>query len=133
FPSFVTLLTGRYPYHHGIRHMFPDAAARRAVGPALPAALRDAGYATAVVSDYAGEIFSRTPLGFGDVDVPFFDMKTIVEQRGLQVHPNVLPYATSAIGRRLFPSVDALPERSDPDLLADRVLHRLDRLAGRPF
>ena len=29
FPSFVTLLTGRYPHHHGIRHMFPSAAQRR--------------------------------------------------------------------------------------------------------
>jgi arylsulfatase A-like enzyme len=133
FPSFVTLLTGRYPYHHGIRHMFPDAAQRRAIGPSLPAALRDAGYATAVVSDYAGEIFSRTPLGFTDVDVPYFDMKTIVDQRGLQVHPSVLPYATSALGRRLFPAVDALPEFSDPELLADRALARLDRLADRPF
>src|SRR6185312_10182786 len=30
FPSFVTLLTGRYPHHHGIRHMFPSAAQRAA-------------------------------------------------------------------------------------------------------
>src|SRR5262249_55001683 len=95
FPSFVTLLTGRYPHHHGIRHMFPSAAQRAAIGPALPAALHAAGYRTAVISDYAGEIFSRTPLGFDLVDVPYFDMKAIVAQRGVQVHPNVLPYATS--------------------------------------
>ena len=64
FPSFVTLLTGRWPYHHGIRHMFPSAAQRNAIGPALPGALAKAGYRTIAVSDYAGEIFSRTPLGF---------------------------------------------------------------------
>jgi len=133
FPSFVTLLTGRYPHHHGIRHMFPSAAQRAAIGPALPATLRAAGYRTAVISDYAGEIFSRTPLGFEQVDVPYFDMKTIVAQRGLQVHPNVLPYATSEIGRHLFPAVDAMPELSDPARLARRAMAELDRVDDRPL
>jgi arylsulfatase A-like enzyme len=133
FPSFVTLLTGRWPYHHGIRHMFPTEAQRRAIGPALPSALRAAGYRTAVLSDYAGEIFSRTPMGFTDVDVPYFDMKTIVSQRGLQVHPHVLPYATSRWGRRLFPAVEGLPENADPALLADRAMDKLDKLSGAPF
>ncbi|HXU68929.1 MAG TPA: sulfatase-like hydrolase/transferase [Polyangia bacterium] len=133
FPSFVTLLTGRYPHHHGIRHMFPSAAQRAAIGPALPAALHAAGYRTSVISDYAGEIFSRTPMGFDHVDVPFFDMKTIVAQRGLQVHPNVLPYATSSLGRRLFPAVAAMPELSDPARLADRAIAALDDTDGQPL
>jgi arylsulfatase A-like enzyme len=60
-------------------------------------------------------------------------MKTIVDQRGLQVHPNVLPYVTSALGRKLFPAVDALPERSDPTLLAARAMEKLDELRDRPF
>lgn len=133
FPSFVTLLTGRYPHHHGIRHMFPSAAQRAAIGSSLPATLRAAGYRTAVISDYAGEIFSRTPLGFDSVDVPYFDMKTIVGQRGLQVHPNVLPYATSDLGRRLFPAVNALPELSDPARLARRAMAELDRPSEQPL
>jgi arylsulfatase A-like enzyme len=133
FPSFVTLLTGRYPHHHGIRHMFPSAEQRAAIGPALPALLRDHGYRTSVISDYAGEIFSRTPMGFQTVDVPYFDMKTIVGLRGLQVHPNVLPYATSELGRRLFPAVNAMPELSDPARLARRTLEELDRSGDQPF
>jgi arylsulfatase A-like enzyme len=133
FPSFVTLLTGRYPHHHGIRHMFPSAAARAAIGPALPATLRDAGYRTAVISDYAGEIFSRTPMGFSKVDVPYFDMKTIVALRALQMHANVLPYATSELGRRLFPAVDAMPELSDPARLAKRAIAEMERSGDQPF
>ncbi|MDB4969143.1 MAG: Choline-sulfatase [Myxococcales bacterium] len=133
FPSFVTLLTGRYPHHHGIRHMFPSAAQRAAIGTSLPATLRAAGYRTAVISDYAGEIFSRTPLGFDGVDVPYFDMKTIIGQRGLQVHPNVLPYATSDLGRHLFPAVDALPELSDPARLARRAITEIDHADGPLF
>jgi arylsulfatase A-like enzyme len=133
FPSFVTLLTGRFPHHHGIRHMFPSAAERAAIGAALPAAMRAAGYRTVVISDYAGEIFSRTPLGFDRVDVPYFDMKTIVAQRGLEVHPNVLPYATSEIGRRLFPAVDAKTELSDPARLARRAIAELDGAGAQPL
>ena len=133
FPSFVTLLTGRWPHHHGIRHMFPTAQQRRAVGPALPSALAAAGYRTIALSDYAGEIFSRTPLGFTDVKVPYFDMKTIISQRGLQVHPNVLPYATTALGRLLFPAVEALPEHADPEILAHRAMALLDEGGDQPF
>jgi arylsulfatase A-like enzyme len=113
--------------------MFPSAVQRAAIGPALPSTLRQAGYRTAVISDYAGEIFSRTPLGFDHVDVPYFDMKTIVALRGLQVHPNVLPYATSVVGRRFFPAVDAMPELSDPARLADRAIAELDRAGDRPL
>jgi arylsulfatase A-like enzyme len=133
FPSFVTLLTGRFPHHHGIRHMFPTAEARKSIGPALPAAFAKAGYRTAVVSDYAGEIFSRTPLGFEVTDTPYFDMKTIIAQRGLEVHPNVLPYATSRLGRRLFPALEALADHSDPDILAERAIEQLDSWQPRPF
>ncbi|MCU1277822.1 MAG: Choline-sulfatase, partial [bacterium] len=76
---------------------------------------------------------SRTPMGFDHVDVPYFDMKTIVSLRGLQVHPNVLPYATSTLGRRLFPAVTAMPELSDPSRLADRAIVELSRADDRPL
>jgi arylsulfatase A-like enzyme len=132
FPSFVTLMTGRWPYHHGIRHMFPTAEQRNHIGPALPSVLAQAGYRTVAVSDFAGEIFSRTPMGFETLAVPYFDMKTIIGQRGLEVHPNAMPYATTALGRWLFPAVDSLPEHADPEILADRALHEIDR-GGKPY
>jgi arylsulfatase A-like enzyme len=129
FPSFVTLLTGRYPHHHGIRHMFPSAAERERVGSTLPRTLKSAGYHTAALSDYAGEIFARTPLGFDIVDAPRFDMHTIVALRGLQLHPSALPYA-AGVAESLFPYVRALSDRADPKLLADRAIDRLHDLSG---
>jgi arylsulfatase A-like enzyme len=60
-------------------------------------------------------------------------MRTIVGQRGLQVHPHVLPYATSRLLHRLFPAVDAMPEQSDPAWLADRARAELDKLRDGPF
>jgi arylsulfatase A-like enzyme len=133
FPSFVTLLTGRWPHHHGIRHEFPPAAARRAIGPSLPDALRSAGVRTAVVTDFAGEIFARTPIGFDDVDAPLLDLYAIVEQQIVSAHPSVLPYVTSRAGQALFPSTRSMAELNDPALLAARAEAELDRLAGGPF
>ena len=78
FPSFVTLLTGRWPHHHGIRHMFPTAQQRNAIGPALPSVLAQAGYRTIAVSDYAGEIFSRTPMGFQNIEVLYLFFRVLV-------------------------------------------------------
>ena len=128
FSSFVTLLTGRFPQHHGIRHMFPRPEARAAVGATLATAASQAGYRTLAVSDYAGEIFTRTALGFQTVDAPYFDIRTIVDQRSLQGHPNLLPYATSPRLARLFPAVAALPERADPSLLVDKALAAIDEI-----
>jgi arylsulfatase A-like enzyme len=145
FPSVVTLMTGRYPYRHGIRTMFPSLSEREQVPPALPSLLRERGYRTAVVSDFCGEIFSRIDLGFDRVQVPAFDAKTIVLQRSLTVHKSFLPYLTGALGgaaglqagERLFPELQSLAELADPQLLAARALAELRaqvaRRPGAPF
>lgn len=133
FPSFVTLLTGRFPSHHGIRHEFPPAAARAAIGATLPAAVRAAGFGTAAISDFAGEIFSRTPLGFAEVDAPRLDLFAIVAQQVVTAHPSLLPYAATRVGRRLFPSLGIAAELEDPMAIADRAAAEIDRLAGAPF
>jgi arylsulfatase A-like enzyme len=133
FPSYVTLVSGRFPYHHGIRHEFPPAATRQAIGPTLVSALRDSGYRTAVVADYSGDIFPRTPFGFDAIDTPHMDLYKIVEQQMLVGHPNVLPYCAGRIGERLFPAMRSMAEFDDPALLAERALAQLDALARGPF
>jgi len=133
FPSFVTLLTGRYPFHHGIRTMFPTHKERAAVPVALPQLLRQRGYRTAVVSDFCGEIFSRIDLGFDRVEVPSFDARALVLQRGVTVHRNLLPYLSGAgfgslglsLGQRVFPELEGVSELADPKLLSARALRTI--------
>jgi arylsulfatase A-like enzyme len=132
-PSFVTLLTGRYPQHHGIRHEFPTREARRAIGPSLPSALRDGGWRTGAVSDFAGEIFSRVPLGFEEVDAPRFDLEGIMDETMLGAHVHLLPYAATRLGERLFPAMRLMAELDDPALLDDRAIAMLDEAPGKPF
>lgn len=141
FPSFVTLLSGRAPYHHGIRTMFPTQKERAAVPPALPKLLGAQGYHTAVFSDFCGEIFSRIDLGFQHIAVPAFDAKELLLQRGVLVHRNALPYVSGAglgqvglaLGQAVFPELEGVSELADPKLLAARALHDIAAHRGQPF
>jgi arylsulfatase A-like enzyme len=135
FPSLVTLLTGRYPHHHGIRTMFPTLAERAAVPPALPMLLQPAGYRSAVLSDFCGEIFSRINLGFEQTLVPSFDARTIVLQRSLTIHKNLLPYVINPLGERIFPEMESLAELADSNRLAEQTVALLSEYqrTGAPF
>jgi arylsulfatase A-like enzyme len=130
FPSWVTLLTGRHPHHHGIRSMFPRWEERTRDFDALPERLARAGWATGVVSDYAGDIFSRIDLGFETVRVPEFDFRQLVRQRALELETPLLPALDSRVGRSVFPVLREMNDAADPTLLAAsavRTMRALER------
>jgi hypothetical protein len=133
FPSWVTLLTGRYPHHHGVRNMFPSRAAREHDFDAVPARLGAAGYRTAVVSDYAGDIFPRVQLGFGAIDAPTFHLGELVRQRALEAQPALLPFLDSRAGRLIAPSMLGLNRAPDAAGVTRRALAAVDRMRGGPF
>ncbi|CAN5658876.1 hypothetical protein BH09MYX1_BH09MYX1_61650 [soil metagenome] len=135
FPSWVTLLTGRHPHHHGVRSMFARWEDREKDFDALPARLRGRGYATAVVSDYAGDIFGRVDLGFDRVDTPDFDFVELLRQRALERQTPLLPFLHSRTGRRFFPTLREMNQAADPMMLECDAEGALRDLAGadKPF
>ena len=134
FPSWVTLLTGRHAHHHGIRSMFPRWEERARDFDALPERLSRAGYATGVVSDYAGDVFSRIDLGFGQVDVPEFDFRQLVREQALERETPLLSVLHSRPGRAAFPVMRELNDAADPGMLARDAIRMMRRLQGRgPF
>jgi arylsulfatase A-like enzyme len=134
FPSWVTVLTGRYPHHHGIRSMFPRWEERARDFDALPERLARAGWSTAVVSDYAGDIFSRIDLGFGNVDVPQFDFRQLVRQRAIERETPLLPMLDTPIGRAAFPVLREMNDAADPSILAGDAVRAMRALESRgPF
>ena len=134
FPSWVTLLTGRHPHHHGIRSMFPRWEERARDFDALPERLARAGYATGVVSDYAGDVFSRIDLGFGLVDVPEFDFRQLVRERALERETPLMPLLHSALGRAAFPVMREMNDAADPGMLARDAIRAMRTLEARgPF
>jgi arylsulfatase A-like enzyme len=134
FPSWVTILTGRHPHHHGIRSMFPRWEERARDFDALPERLARAGYATGVSSDYAGDVFSRIDLGFGVLDVPEFDFKQLVRQRALERETPLMPILHSRVGRAAFPVMREMNDAADPTMLARDAIRVLRKLEARgPF
>ncbi len=132
FPSWTTLLTGRYPQHHGIRSMFPRYEERTKDFDALPARLTDAGYSTAVTSDYAGDIFGRIDLGFARSQVPSFDLSTLARERALERETPLLPFLVTPLGRAAFPALRSSNTAADPELLASDAVRLLRDLSARP-
>ena len=113
--------------------MFPTWEDRARDFDALPQRLARAGYATGVVSDYAGDIFGRIDLGFGRVDTPSFDFRQLIRQRALERETPLLPLLHSQLGRRLFPVMRELNDAADPMLLADDVAAALQAVKDKPF
>jgi arylsulfatase A-like enzyme len=133
FPSWVTLLTGRYPHHHGIRSMFPRWEDRTKDFDALPERLARAGYMTSVVSDFAGDIFDRIDLGWTHTHVPMFDFRELVRQRALERETPLLPFLQSRAGRDVFPVLREMNDAADPRMLADDAIGAIGAAHGQPF
>jgi arylsulfatase A-like enzyme len=134
--SWVSMLTGVYPHTHGVRDLFPRDDVIRVPLPTLPRVLRQQGFRTVAVSDYAGESFSRVDLGFDAVDAPpATSVEVFAEREAMQRLPIALGLFTGALGQRLFPVTRYLLVNADPALLTDRAFARLDELerGSAPF
>ncbi|MBI4664839.1 MAG: sulfatase [Nitrospinae bacterium] len=134
FPSWVSMMTGVYPMSHGVRHMFPTAEQRRLVHPPLPKILAQDGWQTAVVSDFAGDIFPRIDFGFQTVDTPDLTFDEVVKMRNLEIHPAALAFFNNPLGHTLFPSIRELSYNCDPAALTDKAIKTLRSFRGeKPF
>ena len=131
FSSWVTLLTGQDPHHHGIRSDFPRWEDRARDFDALPARLAAAGYRTEIVGDAAGDDVGRVELGFAHVDVPRADVPHTVRANALARQTPLLPLFDTRLGRAAFPGMRALA--SDPDGVADGALRAITRGGAAPF
>jgi arylsulfatase A-like enzyme len=132
-PSWVSILTGRDPHHHGVRSIFPRFEERARDLDALPARLARAGYFTAVVADFAGEGFHDLDLGWAAIDAPSLDFPGMLCQRALEHAPPLLPLLDTAVGARLFPAARTMNTMSDPRDVAAGVSRALRAAGGRPF
>ena len=132
-PSWVGLLTGRDPHHHGVRSIFPRFEERTRDLDALPTRLARAGYFTAVVSDFAGDSFHDTDLGWVAVDAPALDFPRLLCQRAIEHAPPILPLLDTALGALAFPAVRTINTVSDPRLVAEGAIRAIRSAGQRPF
>jgi hypothetical protein len=125
FPSLVDIMTGKHGMTHGVRHMFPTKEKRNRIGstgfPTFTQILQSQGYRTGVISDFAGDVFSRANWGFDDVEVPFLSFKTLLEAKSIETSFLILPYLSNYFGREVYPIVKGFPQLGDPELLKPHV------------
>lgn len=131
FPQWITYLRGIYPSEHGVRNMFPDKSQREQTQGSLCAVLKNNGYSTAVVSDFAGDVFPRFQAGFDIVKAPYFNFNALIEQRCLEMHYLLLPYLLNKTGRELFPVLKEMANNGDPFLLEEEAEQVLDSLKAK--
>jgi phosphoglycerol transferase MdoB-like AlkP superfamily enzyme len=133
FPSWVSILTGQYASTHGIRHMFPTSRDVNRNFSSIARILGNEGYETSVVTDYAGDIFTRIDLGFKNVDTPYFNFRSVIQQVILENHPFLLPFLTNKAGLAVFPVLRDSAYFCPPSLLRDRIIRAIDHAGNRPF
>ena len=133
FPSWVSILTGRETRGHGVRTMFPAPADLAGIGPTFMSVLRDRGYRTFVISDFAGDIFPRFDGGFAEVDAPTLTVDDLARSTVLAAHDFSLPLLRLRPLRALFPEWRNLASLSDPEWLTDAALRRMSEEPERPY
>jgi hypothetical protein len=124
-----------YPPEHGIRHMFPTRNDRKKQWITMTDVLRKNNYTTAVISDFAGDIFSRIDYGFDRIHAPHFSVKTLIKQRSLEIHPIFLSLLLSPQGRMCFPILSEMAFVNDTPYLTKKTKSEINRATrqGRPF
>jgi arylsulfatase A-like enzyme len=132
-PSWVSMVTGRYPHGHGIRHMFPDQRLRAQSMDALPKLAAENGYRTVVVSDYAGDFFPIFDFGFAEKRTsPPLNTRTVFQREILIRSPLAMTFL-EPLPESMRPSgFRYLMNNADADRLADEVISELDA-DERPF
>lgn len=133
FPSWASILTGLYPHHHGVRHMFPPPTGGPHLDGALPKVLGRAGYRTAVISDFAGDPFTRGDFGFQHTDAPEFTLRSNVRLGSLKVQMHLLPYLIDVFGGAGTPELQAFERLGEPRWLTDKALDWIASPDPRPF
>jgi arylsulfatase A-like enzyme len=134
YSSWASMLTGLYPHDHGIRHMFPVPVPGLIVKDALPETLGREGYRTGVVSDFAGDVFTRGDWGFEHVDTARFTLASNVSLAGLKLHLHLLPWLVEVFDLTLYrDDLLALERLSDPADVEDAALDFIAKDPDRPF
>ena len=106
-PSLLSLLTGCWPYRHGVRDNFVADDETPLHVPALPQLLRDAGYRTAAIGDWAAADMGKFELGFEVLDIPAdqWNMKYLLRQGPKDIRLFLSMFARNRFGKMVLPEL----------------------------
>ncbi|MGD2090809.1 MAG: sulfatase-like hydrolase/transferase [Candidatus Aminicenantes bacterium] len=113
-PSWTSIFTSLFPPHHGVRHMFPPKKDLQKKWVTLIDVFNEHDYYTAVISDFAGDMFSSIDYGFQEVNVPAIHLRNVLRQRSQEFHYFLLGFILNPSGRMLFPEIAGMSLNKDP-------------------
>ncbi|OIP11282.1 MAG: hypothetical protein AUK49_01315 [Betaproteobacteria bacterium CG2_30_68_42] len=109
-PSLASLLTGAWPHTHGVRDTFVTPDQTRLPIPALPEILRQAGYRSAIVGDWAASDADKFTFGFDYKDLPHdqWNIKYLLRQGPKDLRLFLALFAQNPFGKRFLPEIHFL-------------------------
>jgi arylsulfatase A-like enzyme len=126
-------LASSTPLQNEISHMFPRSRERSERIPSALDYLKGMGYYTSVISEFAGDIFSRIDIGFDNILAPDMNFNVIVKQVILEKQVFLLPYLLNSTGRYIFPEIRDIAKFSDPGMLTNETIDQIKIARGKPF
>ena len=136
-PSLLSMLTGTWPHHHGVRDNFIGDDDTRLAVPALASILSSHGYRTAAVSDWSGGDLGKFPLGFEILDLPSdqWNIKYLIRQGPKDLRLFLSLFTHNAFGKRFLPEIYYLAGVPLTSLVGRDARRLISRMAsqGEPF
>ncbi len=113
-PTWTSIFTSTYPPDHKMRHMFPSKKDLETNWTTIVDLFNQNGYYTAVVSDFAGDIFPSVRYGFQRITSPSMDVQNILKQRCQEIQYFLMGFLINPIGRTIFPEICGMTLNKDP-------------------
>ena len=132
FPSWIEILQGQYAAKTGIRHMFPGFKSRTHTFESFITKSQEIGYTTALISDYAGDIFPRFQTGFELIEAPKLDLKTVIAMNTALSFPLFLPLIANRVFNGFLPQLKEHPAYADPEHLTQVAMSYLKQASDKP-
>jgi len=129
-PSIVTMLTGTWPHRNRIRDTFVTPEETRLPVPALPKILKQVGYRSAIVGDWAASDAEKFDFGFDHQDLPRdqWNIKYLLRQGPKDLRLFLSLFTQNRFGKACLPEVyylGGIPLTEEVGLDTRRMIGRL--------
>ena len=106
-PSLVSMLTGKWPFNHGVRSNFAGDEQTDLPLDTLPRLLAENGYRCEAISDWSGADLRKFNLGFHKTDVPKdqWNLKYFIRQGPRHLRLFLSLFTNNQFGKRFLPEI----------------------------
>jgi arylsulfatase A-like enzyme len=106
-PALASLLTGLWPHNHKIRSNYPDAENLTLPVKSLAQELKEQGYKTATISDWAGGDLGKIKFGFEHTQLPRdqWNIKNFIRQGPAELRLFLTLFTHNRFGKKFLPEL----------------------------